>query len=113
MQCNAMQCNVNTEVRPSVRNEVSQSFFYFFFIFRPVRNGNVSMYGTQSSDDRQHIFCQNEMSMDGQTIFQFSFSSVAYSQLPVPYGGPKKKKKKNMLQTNTQNTDPIGGNTFN
>jgi hypothetical protein len=32
MQCNAMQCNV-MEVRPSVRNEVSQSFFLFFYFF--------------------------------------------------------------------------------
>jgi hypothetical protein len=30
MQCNAMQCMYG--VRPSVRNEVSQSFFFFFFI---------------------------------------------------------------------------------
>jgi hypothetical protein len=30
-QCNAMQCNVS-EVRPSVRNEVSQSFFFILKI---------------------------------------------------------------------------------
>jgi hypothetical protein len=30
-QCNAMQCNVS-EVRPSVRNEVSQSFYFILKI---------------------------------------------------------------------------------
>jgi hypothetical protein len=32
MQCNAMQCNMYG-IRPSVRNEVSQSFFFIFLFF--------------------------------------------------------------------------------
>jgi hypothetical protein len=42
MQCNAMQCTyVCTEVRPSVRNEVSQSFFFLFFYFLKYKNDKI------------------------------------------------------------------------
>jgi hypothetical protein len=47
--------------------------------------------------------------MDRQvSVFQFSFSSVAYSHKSVrPYGGPE------LTDKNTKHTDPIEGNTFN
>jgi hypothetical protein len=41
IQCNAMQCNVCTEVRPSVRNEVSQSFLFFFSFFKIQKMTNL------------------------------------------------------------------------
>jgi hypothetical protein len=47
-------------------------------------------------------------------LFQFSFSSVAYSQVSSvrPYGGPPKTDGQN-TNTTDKHTDPIGGNTFN
>jgi hypothetical protein len=105
MQCNAMQYNATcTEVRPSVRNEVSQSFFFIFFIFffsqyvrspRHVRNTNV----TDGQTNFSYFSCQYvRMSrMDNKfQLFQFSFSSVAYSQvsLSVRTEVPTKKKKR-------------------
>jgi hypothetical protein len=98
MQCNAMYVQ---SVRPW--NEVSQSFFFIFFIFF-----FVSMYGVRryvrtrmSRMDRQvSVFflsvCTNVT--DGQTSFSY-FSSVSVQSHTVkksvrPYGGPNKKRKK-------------------
>jgi hypothetical protein len=60
IQCNAMQCNnVCTEVRPSVRNEVSQSFFFYFFLVSmyEVRQyvRNIECHGWT---DKFQLFCQ-------------------------------------------------------
>jgi hypothetical protein len=113
IQCNAMQCNAmfnNTEIRPSVRNEVSQSFFFIFLFFL------VSMYGSQeyvrntNVTDGQTSFsffsCRVANVTDGQTSFSYfeRFSSVAYSQVSlssVRRSQPKKRKKKTCW-TNTE-----------
>jgi hypothetical protein len=106
MQCNAIQCNVCTEVRPSVRNEVSQSFFIFFIFLVSIRK-SVSMYGTRMSwMDRRFSYFLVSMYMsrtDKFQLFQFSFSSVALSSKSVrPYGKPTKKKKKKYVTTKTE-----------
>jgi hypothetical protein len=41
-------------------------------------------------------------------LFQFSFSSVAYSHKSVrPYGGPEPKKRDGQTHRQTKHTDPI------
>jgi hypothetical protein len=82
MQCNAMQCNVR--VRPSVRNEVSQSFFFFLIFFWSVRHGSPSVCTEHEClTDGQTSFSYFLVSMyechgwtDKFQLFQFSFSSA-------------------------------------
>jgi hypothetical protein len=109
MQCNAMQCNVCTEVRPSVRNEVSQSFFFFFFFCQYVRSPSVctehECHGR--TEVFSYFFLVSMYECHGWTdkfqLFQFSFSSVAYSQVSLSVRTvPTKKRKKNMLRTKTK-----------
>jgi hypothetical protein len=115
VQYNAMQCNV-MQVRPSVRNEVSQSFFLFFLFFfgqyvrvrQYVRNTNVGW-----TDKFQFFFLSGMYRCHGWTdkfqLFQFSFSSVAYSQvsLSVRTEVPTKKKKEKKMTDKHRNTDPV------
>jgi hypothetical protein len=142
MQCNAMQCNVCMEVRPSVRNEVSQSFFFFFFSFFAQNDKILLKPGFELRTSRKW---KSECTDDGRTewshfiylakwkyqcknvsmyechgwtdkfqLFQFSFSSVAYSQVSLSVRTEVRSQKKRYGQTQTnRNTDPIGGNTFN
>jgi hypothetical protein len=85
IQCNAIQCKY--EVRPSVRNEVSQSFFYFFLFFFGQYDTEVrGMYGTRMSrmDGQVSVFFLVGMYdvTDGQTSFSYfssDFSSVFYT----------------------------------
>jgi hypothetical protein len=101
IQCNAMQCNamyVQESVRPYGMKSVSHFFSYFFSQY--VRS--VSMYGTRMSRmDRQRFqlfFLSSMYECHGWTdkfqLFQFSFSSVAYSPyLSVRTEVPTKRKK--------------------
>jgi hypothetical protein len=108
MQCNTMQCMYGS---PSVRTEWSQSviFFYFFWPF-------VSTYGVPS------VCTRNTNVTDGQTsfsyfscqyvecngwtdkfqLFQFSFSSVAYSQVSLSQIHTERSKKKKNVVDNRQ-----------
>jgi hypothetical protein len=114
MQYNAIQCNACTmqcmyEVNPSVRNEVSQSFFLFFLFFL------VSTYGSPS-------VC-TEHRLDGQTSFSYFLKYVRMSRMDRqvsvisvqfqfshtvksvrPYGGPNQKKKKKKIYVNKTET---------
>jgi hypothetical protein len=120
MQCNAMQVNVMYG-SPSVRTEWSQSvIFLFFYFFLVSMYGSPSVYGTRMSRmDRQVSFLVSMYECHGWTdkfqLFQFSFSSVAYSQvsLSVRTEVPTKKRKRKNVTDKHRNTDPIGGNTFN
>jgi hypothetical protein len=109
MQCNAIMY-VRKSVRPYGMKSVSHFYFFYFFL--------VSTYGSPSvctetnvkigwTDKFQLFFlsvCYEIM--DGQTsfsYFEFSFSSVAYSQVSVrPYGGPNQKKEKKICYEQRQ-----------
>jgi hypothetical protein len=117
------------EVRPSVRNEVSQFFFNLSSLpLHPTTMStrfNLEIWmRTDGSYWMKSFYLslkwkyQCKMSVctechgwtDKFQLFQFSFSSVAYSQvsLSVRYGGPEPKKK--LTDKRHRNTDPIGGN---
>jgi hypothetical protein len=110
MQCNAMQCIVRS---PSVRTEWwSQSVFFIFFIFffsQYVRSPYVR--NTNVTDGQTISFSYFSVSMyechgwtDKFQLFQFSFSSVAYSQvsLSVRTEVPTKKRKKKICYRQTK-----------
>jgi hypothetical protein len=142
MQCNAMQCNVCMEVRPSVWMKSVSHFFFFFFHFLQKTQNLVEACGFELRTSRKW---KSECTDDGRTewshfiylakwkyqcknvsmcechgwtdkfqLFQFSFSSVAYSQVSLSVRTEVRSQKKRYGQTQTnRNTDPIGGNTFN
>jgi hypothetical protein len=108
-----MQCNGS----PSVQMEWSQSSFFFFFIFFSRTYGSPSVYGTRMSRmDRQVsvIFLVSMYECHGWTdkfqLFQFSFSSVAYSQSSLSVRTEVPTKKRKICYNKHRNTDPIGGN---
>jgi hypothetical protein len=118
MQCNAMQCNV-------VRKSVSGTIFFFFFLkntkmtklWSQVSNQDLAKWKSECTDGRRKSFYlplkwkyHQNVSMyechgwtDKFQLFQFSFSSVAYSHKSVRHGGPSQKMTdKHKEQTETQ-----------
>jgi hypothetical protein len=105
MQYNA--CTQWDNGSPSVQPEWSQSVIFLFFIFFSIATKSVGMYGTRMSrmDTSFSFFLSvcNECHgwTDSFKLFQFSFSSVAYSQVSLSTEVPTKKKKKKKKKKNT------------
>jgi hypothetical protein len=109
MQCNAIMY-VRKSVRPYGMKSVSHFYFFYFFLVSTYGSPSVCTEHECQSDGRtsfSYFSCQYVYEiMDGQTsfsYFEFSFSSVAYSQVSVrPYGGPNQKKEKKICYEQRQ-----------